>query len=124
MRAADSQSHVLITMDGYYRNGKMLDHKAGADIALETAKNEGQTVDKVLVWRRHAGQSATASPFVKGRDFWVDEVLPKFKGQLVAPIPMDAEAPSVSHVHQRQHGKAERLSTPHRRLPLLCSRHL
>ena len=63
MRAADSQSRVLITMDGYYRNGKMLDHKAAADIALETAKHEGQTVDKVLVWRRHQGQSATASPF-------------------------------------------------------------
>jgi acetyl-CoA synthetase len=27
MRAADSAA-VLITMDGYYRNGKMLDHKA------------------------------------------------------------------------------------------------
>jgi len=40
MRAADSQSHVLITMDGYYRNGKMLDHKAGADIALETARRK------------------------------------------------------------------------------------
>ena len=42
-RAADSGSHVLITMDGYYRNGKMLDHKAGAEIALEIAKKEGQT---------------------------------------------------------------------------------
>jgi acetyl-CoA synthetase len=93
MRAADSQSHVLITMDGYYRNGKMLDHKASADIALATAQKEGQTVDKVLVWRRHAGKNASASPFVKGRDVWVDEVLPKFAGQIVPPIPMDAEAP-------------------------------
>ena len=93
MRAADSQSRVLITMDGYYRNGKMLDHKASADIALETAKHEGQTIDKVLVWRRHHGQTSTASPFVKGRDVWVDEALPKFKGELVAPVPMDAEAP-------------------------------
>ena len=29
-------------MDGYYRNGKMLDHKASADIALDLAKKEGQ----------------------------------------------------------------------------------
>ncbi|MGA8501122.1 MAG: acetate--CoA ligase [Candidatus Sulfotelmatobacter sp.] len=93
MRAADSGSRVLITMDGYYRNGKMIDHKAGADIALEVAKKEGQVVDKVLVWRRHPGKNASASPFVKGRDVFVDEVLPNYAGQLVAPIPMNAEAP-------------------------------
>src|SRR5713101_1997599 len=93
MRAADSSSKVLITMDGYYRNGKLLDHKAAAEIALNTAKHEGQTVDKVLVWRRHAGQNASATPFVKGRDFFVDEVLPKYKGELVVPVSMDAEAP-------------------------------
>src|SRR5271154_3366634 len=92
-RAADSGSRVLITMDGYYRNGKMIDHKASADIALEVAKKEGQVVDKVMVWRRHPGKNASASPFVKGRDVFVDEVLPNYAGQLVAPIPMDAEAP-------------------------------
>jgi len=90
MRAADSGSSVLITMDGYYRNGKMLDHKAGADIALDIAKKEGTNVEKVLVWRRHAGQSATASPFVEGRDYWVDEILPNYSGVLVPPVPMDA----------------------------------
>jgi acetyl-CoA synthetase len=92
-RAADSGSRVLITMDGYFRNGKMIDHKAGADIALEVAKKEGQVVDKVLVWRRHPGKNASASPFVKGRDVFVDEVLPNYAGHQVAPIPMDAEAP-------------------------------
>src|ERR1700684_534920 len=93
LRAADSGSRVLITMDGYYRNGKMIAHKAGADIAVDFAKQSGQLVDKVLVWRRHVGKSASASPFAKGRDFWVDEVLPKFAGQIVPPVPMDAEAP-------------------------------
>ncbi|MGA2354977.1 MAG: acetate--CoA ligase [Terriglobales bacterium] len=93
LRAADSGSRILITMDGYYRNGKLLDHKASADIALNFAKQEGQVVDKVLVWRRHAGQNASASPFVKGRDVFVDEILPNYSGQIVAPIPMDAEAP-------------------------------
>src|SRR5579864_2673584 len=93
MRAADSQSNVLITMDGYYRNGKLLDHKAAADIALEVSAKEGHKLEKVLVWRRHAGQNASASPFVKGRDHWIDEVLPNYAGEIVAPIPMDAEAP-------------------------------
>src|ERR1700683_3192129 len=49
MRAADSGSRVLITMDGYYRNGKMIDHKAGADIAPGNAKLAGQHVHMGLV---------------------------------------------------------------------------
>src|SRR6201987_1188473 len=93
MRAADSQSHVLITMDGYYRNGKLLDHKAAADIALDVSAKEGHKLEKVLVWRRHAGQNGSASPFAKGRDYWIDEVLPNYAAEIVAPIPMDAEAP-------------------------------
>ena len=93
LRAADSGSRVLITMDGYYRNGKLLDHKASADVALNFAKQEGQIVDKVLVWRRHMDKNASASPFVKGRDVFVDEILPNYSGQIVAPVPMDAEAP-------------------------------
>ena len=92
-RVADSGSRVLITTDGYYRNGKMIDHKAGADIALDVASQEGQKVDKVLVWRRHPGQYASASPMVKGRDYFVDEVLQNFAGELVEPVSMDAEAP-------------------------------
>ncbi len=48
-RIADSGSQILITMDGYYRNGKLLDHKIKADIAVETADAAGQSIDKVLV---------------------------------------------------------------------------
>ncbi|MGC2246380.1 MAG: acetate--CoA ligase [Terriglobales bacterium] len=92
-RAADSTSNVLITMDGYYRAGKMLDHKASAEIAVETSAKEGHKVQKVLVWRRQPGKSATAAPFVKGRDFWVDEILPEYLGQIVPPVPVDAEHP-------------------------------
>jgi acetyl-CoA synthetase len=93
MRAADCKSPVLITMDGYYRGGKMLDHKASAEIAIETAKKEGHAIEKVLVWRRQAGKSATATAFVKGRDFWVDEILPKYLGKIVPPTAVDAEHP-------------------------------
>lgn len=92
-RAADSTSSILITMDGYYRNGKMLDHKAGADIALEYSDKEGHKVEKVLVWRRQPGKNASTSPFVHGRDYWVDEILPNYSGEIVAPVPVDAEHP-------------------------------
>ena len=92
-RAADSASHILITMDGYYRNGKMLDHKASAEIALEVSAKEGHKVDKVLVWRRQPGKSATATPFVQHRDYWVDELLPNYAGEIVPPESVDAEHP-------------------------------
>src|SRR5262249_1436001 len=40
LRAADSGSRVLIYADGYYRSGKMIDHKANAEIAIATAEKE------------------------------------------------------------------------------------
>ena len=92
-RIADSGSRVLITMDGYYRNGALLDHKEKADAAVQTAVQEGQSVDKVLVWRRYSGRYASATPMVDGRDYFVDDVLQDFAGKRVPPVPMPAEAP-------------------------------
>ena len=92
-RIADSGSRVLVTMDGYYRNGDLVDHKAKADEAVATARARGVEVDKVLVWRRHPGQYASKSPMVEGRDFFVDDVLPDYRERLVEPVSMPAEAP-------------------------------
>jgi acetyl-CoA synthetase len=92
-RIADSQSRVLVTMDGYYRNGELIDHKAKADEAVARAKEQGVEVDKVLVWRRHQGEYASESPMVEGRDFFVDEVMEDHRGKLVEPVSMPAEAP-------------------------------
>jgi acetyl-CoA synthetase len=92
-RIADSQSHVLVTMDGYYRNGELIDHKAKADEAVATAREQGMEVDKVLVWRRHPGQYSSESPMVDGRDFFVDELIQDYRGKLVEPVSMPAEAP-------------------------------
>jgi acyl-coenzyme A synthetase/AMP-(fatty) acid ligase len=50
-RIADSRSHVLISMDGYYRSGQVVDHKEKVDQPVEEAQKEGQAVEKVLVWR-------------------------------------------------------------------------
>ena len=92
-RIADSGSRVLVSMDSYYRNGALLDHKEKADAAVQTATKEGQTVDKVLVWRRYPGRYGSASPMVDGRDYFVNDVLQDFAGKRVAPVPMPAEAP-------------------------------
>jgi acetyl-CoA synthetase len=92
-RIADSGSNVLITMDGYYRSGDLLDHKVKADEAVEAAAKEGQQVDKVLVFRRYPGQYSAKTPMVDGRDFFVDELLANYRGSIVEPVSMPAEAP-------------------------------
>jgi acetyl-CoA synthetase len=92
-RIADSGSHILVTMDGYYRSGQLIDHKAKADEAVAKAHELGAEVDKVLVWRRHPGQYASESPMKEGRDFFVDELLREHRGKVVEPLSMPAEAP-------------------------------
>ena len=93
-RVVDSQSKVLITMDAYYRGGQLLDHKEKADTAVAEAAKDGQKVDKVLVWQRYPGKySAPNTPMVDGRDYFVNDVLKKYYGKRVDPVPMPAEAP-------------------------------
>ena len=92
-RIADSGSKILVTMDGYYRNGQLIDHKLKADEAVAVAREEGVEVEKVLVWRRRPGEYASQSPMVEGRDFFVDELLEDYRGKLVEPVSMPAEAP-------------------------------
>src|SRR5438876_143618 len=92
-RIADSQSRILVTMDSYYRQGELIDHKVKADEALAVARKNGIEVDKVLIWRRHPGEYGSQSPMVDGRDFFVDELLNDYRGRLVEPVSMPAEAP-------------------------------
>jgi acetyl-CoA synthetase len=92
-RIADSESKILVTMDSYYRDGNLIDHKAKADEALETARKDGVEVEKVLVWRRHPGRYESESEMVEGRDFFVDEILEDYRGKVVEPVSMLAEAP-------------------------------
>jgi acetyl-CoA synthetase len=92
-RIADSGSRVLITMDSYYRNGALLEHKDKADAAVRTAEKEGQKVEKVLVWQRHRGTYSAQTPMVDGRDYTVEDLLPKYAGKRLYPVPMPAEAP-------------------------------
>jgi len=93
LRAADSGSRVLIYVDGYWRNGKWIDHKGGADIAVATAKKEGQHIDKVLIWKRYPGKRSTEVPMVADRDFFVEDVIKDYQGQTVKPVSQDSEAP-------------------------------
>jgi acetyl-CoA synthetase len=92
-RMEDSKSHVLVTCDGYYRNGQWIDKKKDADITVEEAKKLGITVDKVLVWRRYPGQYKSEAKMIEGRDYFIDELLKPFRDKTVDPVSMDAEDP-------------------------------
>jgi acetyl-CoA synthetase len=92
-RIADSQSTILITMDSYYRGGDLLDHKVKADEAIEQARESGQEIDKVLVWRRKPGEYHSESEMVDGRDYFIDDLIGDYQGQEVEPESMSAEDP-------------------------------
>ena len=92
-RIVDSESTILITIDAYYRNGKLIDHKAKADEAVEQARKSGVEVDKVLVWRRIPDTYSSSTPMVEGRDYFVDELLKEHRGKRVEPVSMPADAP-------------------------------
>ncbi|MGH2874579.1 MAG: acetate--CoA ligase [Solirubrobacteraceae bacterium] len=91
-RIADSGSTILITMDGYYRSGKMIDHRVKADEAVATAHEEGAEVEKVLVWRRKPGEYQSGNPMVEGRDYFVDDLLADHTGKTVEPVSVPAES--------------------------------
>ncbi len=92
-RIVDSDSDVLITMDAYYRGGKLLDHKEKSDIAVEEAAKEGKKVQKVLVWQRYPGKYSGDTPMVEGRDYFVNDLLKNYYGARIDPEWMPAEAP-------------------------------
>src|SRR2546426_5783964 len=93
LRAADSRSRVMIYADGYHRNGKIVDHKPSADIAVKSAEKDGHTVEKVLVWRRYHGRYLSATSMVAGRHYFMDEGIRDCKRTKGDPVSMDVEAP-------------------------------
>ncbi len=92
-RIIDSNSRVLITMDAYYRGGKLLNHKGVDDEACQIAAEGGQKIDKLLIWQRYPGKTSSDSPFVEGRDVIVNTELKKYYGVRVEPEQMLSEDP-------------------------------
>lgn len=92
-RVIDSNSRVLITMDSYYRAGKLLNHKTVDDEACELSEEGGQKVDALLVWQRYPGKNSSPSPIVPGLDIIVNDELKKYHGARVEPVEMLSEEP-------------------------------
>ncbi len=92
-RIVDSGSKVLVSMDGYYRAGKFLDHKEKADIAYDEAAKEGMKLENVLIWQRYPNKYSAQTPLVDGRDVVVNEKLKDYYGARVDPAWVPAEDP-------------------------------
>jgi acetyl-CoA synthetase len=92
-RIGDSGSKVLVSMDAYYRGGRLLEHKEKADMGCEVATEDGVEVEKVLVWQRYPGKYSSDTPMKEGRDFFVNDLLKDYRGQRVEPVQVNAEDP-------------------------------
>ncbi|HDD71447.1 MAG TPA: acetate--CoA ligase [Candidatus Aenigmarchaeota archaeon] len=72
IRLQDTDAKFLITADGYYRRGKIINLKEKADEGIKETK-----VEKVVVVRR-LGEKLEAS-MKEGRDYWWDKLMKKPK---------------------------------------------
>jgi len=80
-RIIDAESKILITADGYYRRGQLINLKESADEAVK-----GTSIEKVVVVKR-AGNEVNMQ---EGRDFWWHELMKKAKSYC-KPEVMDSE---------------------------------
>lgn len=67
-RLIDSEAKILITCDGYYRNGGLVDLKKNADTGVKETK-----VEKMIIVKR-AGNTVDLQ---EGRDLWWQELVEK-----------------------------------------------
>ena len=92
-RIVDSESHILITADAYYRGGKLLDHKIKADEAVAQAAKSDVNVNKVLIWQRYPGRASSTTAMKDGRDYFVNDLLGAYRGQRIDPVSLPADHP-------------------------------
>ncbi|MFC6797725.1 MULTISPECIES: acetate--CoA ligase [unclassified Haladaptatus] len=88
-RVDDANSDYVVTIDGYYRRGELLNHKQKADEAMSLADHD---VENVLVWTRDEDLHPDVE-LEEGRDLRVEDMLPDYKGARVDPVSRDAEDP-------------------------------
>ncbi len=83
-RVNDTEAKVVITADGGFRRGKIVELKGIVDEALENT----QSVKKVIVVKR-TGQDIQMK---EGRDLWYHETV-KHTGESVPPLPIESTHP-------------------------------
>jgi acetyl-CoA synthetase len=85
-RIVDAEATVLVTADGGYRRGQIIQLKRNADRAVA----ECPSIKKVVVLQRLVGAPEGSTPMQAGRDVWWHDVM-RDAGAVCTPEPMDAE---------------------------------
>ena len=70
VRIMDAGARIIVTADGFYRRGKIINLKAVVDEAVRICENEGHRVEKVIVVKR----AGIEVPWCE-RDLWHHELL-------------------------------------------------
>jgi acetyl-CoA synthetase len=83
IRLRETEAKILITADGYFRRGKLINLKENADSGIK-----GTKVKKVIVVKR----AKNKINFLKGRDYFWDNVT-KGKSDYCKPVNVDSEDP-------------------------------
>jgi acetyl-CoA synthetase len=81
IRLQDTEAKILITADGYFRRGKVINLKEAADEGIRETK-----VEKVIVVRRLKNEIN----WQEGRDFWLEDLI-KNEKDFCQPEIMDSE---------------------------------
>jgi acetyl-CoA synthetase len=84
-RVDSADSDYVVTIDGYYRRGELLEHIEKTDQALEEADRDPQ----VLYWNRHETETADVSDDYTN----VEALLEDHRRARVDPVSRDAEDP-------------------------------
>ena len=92
-RIVDSESRVLITMDGYYRGGNSSITKRKQTSRSTKREKEGIRLEKVLVWQRHPGKIFEQDADGRGPRFRRERGVADFQRRRVDPVQMPAEDP-------------------------------
>jgi len=91
-RVNDAEAKVIITADGTFRRGAVIELKKNVDNALRAPGSDGMsgspTVEKVVVLKR----TGTEVEMYQGRDFWWQELMSEANANHEA-VPLDSEHP-------------------------------
>lgn len=93
VRIADSQSRLLITMDGFYRNGRWVDLRETSRTAYATAKAQGHPPERVLVLSRRPGGLTASTPLATGTEIDMEEALSSYQGARQPPTDLPSDHP-------------------------------
>ncbi|MEM1566169.1 MAG: acetate--CoA ligase [Candidatus Bathyarchaeia archaeon] len=90
-RVLDSGSRIIVTADGFYRRGKIINPKLIVDEAVKICEKEGLKIEKVIVVKRAGNEIA----FNRDRDLWHHELIADVPSNVYVPVERQSETDSA-----------------------------